>query len=386
MTSARTGQRNMPVAFSVRNPARLLLLILCGAGRRLCSGRPGGNPVFLVSEFGTPHWWPPAGGHELATARRWAGSKLSLRRCSAALVASTDTATGEIAAHACRVACARAHASASSNVSPPRQPVIRIRRSATVQVTVPRINGWPANWPYRSQTGPSSANANSSRPLHRSTRTSSPPAKRLRVTVPVRPPSPARPENGTTATAAPRRSSSSHTARRATSSRRPARSRAACGPDASRPDGVRHGSPTHALHVGQRRVRHPRATCRHAAGAQRALYEYRCRSRQRVPGAARHSGHHSSSHARRPLTGRPLRRQTQPERCCSRALKLQRRLQPAPRPATSDRPKNAASLSNLDVVVCSIGPVNGDFAIYRTKRRSSGRLSAELEVAHLQGF
>src|ERR1035441_9272265 len=35
---------------------------------------------------------------------------------------------------------------------------IWMRRSATVQVTVQRINGWPANWPYRSQTGPSSAN------------------------------------------------------------------------------------------------------------------------------------------------------------------------------------------------------------------------------------
>jgi hypothetical protein len=58
-------------------------------------------------------------------------------------------------------------------------------------------------------------------------------------------------------------------------------------------------------HVGQRRARHPRATCRHAAGPQRALYEYRCLSRQRVPGAARHSGHHSASHARRSLTAGP---------------------------------------------------------------------------------
>jgi hypothetical protein len=68
---------------------------------------------------------------------------------------------------------------------------------------------------------------------------------------------------------------------------------------------VWHGSPESARHVGQRRVRHPRATCRHGAGPQRALYEYRCLSRQRVPGAARHSGHHSASHARRSLTAGP---------------------------------------------------------------------------------
>jgi hypothetical protein len=133
-------------------------------------------------------------------------------------------------------------------------------------------------------------------------------SRRLSVIVPVVPPSPARPENGTTAIVAPRRSSSSHTACRAVSSRRPGRSRAVCGWEASRPTGgVWHRSPESALHVGQRRVRHPRATCSRAAGSQRALYEYRCLSRQRVPGAARHSGHHSASHARRSLTaGSPL--------------------------------------------------------------------------------
>jgi hypothetical protein len=122
------------------------------------------------------------------------------------------------------------------------------------------------------------------------------------VIVPVVPPSTARPENGTTATVAPRRSSSSHTARRTASSPRPGQSRAACGRDASRPDGARHRSPESALQVEQRRARHPRATCRDAAGPQRALYEYRCLSRQHVPGAARHSGHHSARHARRSLT------------------------------------------------------------------------------------
>jgi hypothetical protein len=123
--------------------------------------------------------------------------------------------------------------------------------------------------------------------------------------VSVLPPLPARPENGTTAIAAARRSSSSHTACRAASSRRPGRSRAVWGWEDSRPDGVWHGSPESALHVGQRRLRHPRAICRRAAGPQRALHEYRCLSRQRVPGAARHSGHHSASHARRSLTVDP---------------------------------------------------------------------------------
>jgi hypothetical protein len=180
-----------------------------------------------------------------------------------------------------------------------------MQRSASDHLTVPRIQGWPANWPKRSHTGPSSASASSSRPVHRSTSTSSSPANPLSVIVPVVPPWPARPENGTTATVAPRRASSSHTARRAASSRRPGRSRAVCGWEASQPEGVWHRSPGSALHVGQRRARHPRATCRHAAGPQRALYEYRCLSRQRVPGAARHSGHHSASHARRSLTAEP---------------------------------------------------------------------------------
>ena len=86
-------------------------------------------------------------------------------------------------------------------------------------------------------------------------------SKPLSVIVPVVPPSPVRPENGTTATVAPRRSSSSHTAWRAASSRRPGRSRAACGWEASRPDGVWHGSPGSALQVGHERSRQPRATC-----------------------------------------------------------------------------------------------------------------------------
>jgi len=252
-------------------------------------------------------WRPPAGGRHLraARARRSAGPPTTLGRRSVLLSASTVGAGAEIAVCARPTACTRHHASASSNASPPRRPAIRMQRSASVHVTVPRIQGWPANWAYRSHTGPSSASASSSRPLHRSTSTSASPARQLSVIVPVLPPPPARPENGTTAIVAPRHSSSSHMAWRAASSRRPGGSRAVCGWEASRPDGVRHGSPESARHVGQRRVRHPRAMCRHAAGPQRALYEYRCLSRQRVPGAARHSGHHSASHARRSLTAGP---------------------------------------------------------------------------------
>jgi hypothetical protein len=66
------------------------------------------------------------------------------------------------------------------------------------------------------------------------------------------------------------RSSSSHTSSRATISRR----RDAAGPHAAgkprEPTAYWHGSPDSALHVRQRRVRHPRATCRHAAGSRRS--------------------------------------------------------------------------------------------------------------------
>ena len=113
------------------------------------------------------------------------------------------------------------------------------------------------------------------------------------------PPRPARPENGTTAIDAPRRSSSSQTADCAGSSPRPGPSRAACGRAASRPEGVRHGSPDSALQMGHRRARQPRAQW---SG------EKPCRLcpnrlwRQRAAGAARHSGHQSASQVARSLT------------------------------------------------------------------------------------
>jgi len=46
----QTGAEHRSGRVSVRNPATLPELRFCGAGTRLCSGRPGGYPVFLVSE------------------------------------------------------------------------------------------------------------------------------------------------------------------------------------------------------------------------------------------------------------------------------------------------------------------------------------------------
>jgi len=64
LSEDKRAQSDTPVAFSVRNPATLPELRFCGAGTRLCSGRPGSHPVFLVYEVAT-QWWAPAGGHEL---------------------------------------------------------------------------------------------------------------------------------------------------------------------------------------------------------------------------------------------------------------------------------------------------------------------------------
>ena len=153
----------------------------------------------------------------------------------------------------------------------------------------------------------SSAYASSSRELHRSTSTSPSPPTRDSVIVAVLPPRPERPENGPTAIVAPRCSSSSQTVAPQSRSARPGRSRAEWTCEASRPLGVRHGSPADALHVGQLRSRQPRATCMRVAGG---TLRHGSR-RHRVPGAARHSRHRSSSHARRSLTRRsgdvPLR-------------------------------------------------------------------------------
>jgi hypothetical protein len=235
---------------------------------------------------------PPAAGPEFRAGRtrRWPRPRRSLGQRAAAITASTVVLAAQVDVGA-PPGSARSHASASSNASPPRCPAIRMQRPASIHVTQPRIHGWPANDPYRSHTGPLSPRASSSRLLHCSTATSSWPSRRLTVMAPVVPPRPARPENGTTALVAPRRASSSHTAWRAASSRRPGRSRAVCGWEASRPKGVWHGSPGSALHVGHARSRQPRAMCSGCVGL--GHFRESCQpSRQRPSGAAQQCGHH----------------------------------------------------------------------------------------------
>ena len=143
---------------------------------------------------------------------------------------------------------------------------------------------------------------------------------RLRTILSVWPPRPARPLNGTTAIAAPRRSSSCQTGSPEISSCRPGRSRAVCACEASRPDGVRHGSPLSALHLGHGRARHPRATCSFVGDLVLLRYDVR----QREPGATRHVGHHSSSHSARSLTACPVAEA--PPRHCSSAQSASRGL------------------------------------------------------------
>src|SRR5450755_4409372 len=64
---AQRGRTGVPLQSgcgSIRSPATLPVLRFCGAGRRLCSERPGGYPVFLICEVAT-RWGAPAGGNEL---------------------------------------------------------------------------------------------------------------------------------------------------------------------------------------------------------------------------------------------------------------------------------------------------------------------------------
>jgi hypothetical protein len=135
------------------------------------------------------------------------------------------------------------------------------------------------------------------------------PALDLDKRLALEPPAPARPQNGTTGTDAPRLSSSSHTAAPLTSSRRPGCIRAECGCDASRPEGVEQCSPRSALHVGHGRSSQPRATCRGEYGPRLPFDRRPHRHRLHLaPGAARHSGHHCSSHAARSLISLVLQR------------------------------------------------------------------------------
>jgi hypothetical protein len=125
---------------------------------------------------------------------------------------------------------------------------------------------------------------------------------RNRVILSARPPRPARPEKGTTAMVAPRRSSSFQIAERETISHRAGRKRALCARAAGRPDGVEQPSPGAALQVGHDRSSQPRATWRCATGSVRPRQRRSHRQRwQRAPGAARQSGHDCSSHAARSL-------------------------------------------------------------------------------------
>ena len=224
----------------------------CSALTAPMFGRPGGSPVFLVSE------------HELA------GGPLA----DSEHVRRGGTPSGQVTRSP---RSGRGRADLRSRPSD--------RRWSTRRC--PAICGCPANEPNRSQIGASSAWQSSSRPVHRSTSTSSSPSRRLSTILSARPPRPARPLNGTTATVAPRFSSSSQTAVADRSSRPPGRSRASCVRDASRPDGVRHGSPAGVLHVGHGRARHPRAMWSRVSV--RVLLKDDVL--QRAPGAARHVGH-----------------------------------------------------------------------------------------------
>ncbi len=88
----------VPVTFPSATRLDLLIPFLCGAGRRPCSERPGGYPVFLVSEGSTVRR-PPAAGHELRAARPHGstGPPSTLERRSAPLCAATVGASAKIA-------------------------------------------------------------------------------------------------------------------------------------------------------------------------------------------------------------------------------------------------------------------------------------------------
>jgi hypothetical protein len=241
---------------SVRYPATLLLDLLCSARRRLSvlEDRVAARSFSYSSRYA---WWASAVGRAAQGQQRRRPRHRPCEPESCTRVG--DPSRGRSRSRWPVRALGRRHATTSSNASPPRLPAITIERKPSTHVSVPRIGGWPANTPYRSQIGPSSAHVSSSRAVDRSTSTSFSPSSRLRSIVSTLPPAPARPENGTTAIVAPRRSSFSHTSS-CSSSPRARRNRAACGRDASRPDGVRHISSGIARHVGHERLRQPRAT------------------------------------------------------------------------------------------------------------------------------
>ena len=135
----RTGVEPSAGCVSVRNPATLPVLILGGA-----------DDAYPLEDRACPRSFSSS---ETASRRRAAtrrpelpvqrrrGRHASLRRHSPSPAASAARATPHVAENASSTGRVEAHASASSNASPPRSRAIRMRRSASVHVTVPRIQG-----------------------------------------------------------------------------------------------------------------------------------------------------------------------------------------------------------------------------------------------------
>ena len=99
--------------------------------------------VLLTATSTGAAWWTAAPRHNLAAAIApdW-GSPACFAPLAASMAASCRIVSREPP-----TAIFGDHAKTSSNAWSPRRPVIRIRRSATVQTTVPRIWGWPAKLP-----------------------------------------------------------------------------------------------------------------------------------------------------------------------------------------------------------------------------------------------
>ena len=129
----RTGAEPSAGCVSVRNPATLPVLILGGA-----------DDAYPLEDRACPRSFSSS---ETASRRRAAtrrpelpvqrrrGRHASLRRHSPSPAASTARATPHVAENASSNGRVEAHASASSNASPPRSRAIRMRRSASVHVT-----------------------------------------------------------------------------------------------------------------------------------------------------------------------------------------------------------------------------------------------------------
>jgi hypothetical protein len=209
MTLRDGGAESSCRSRSVRYSATLRVDLLVRRWKASMSvGRPGCSPTFLVFEIGKSGWASAVGQDGQGRQRRRTRDRPFDQRSSACL---RGPARGRSWSRWPVRATGTRHATTSSNASLPRRPAITIERWGSAHVTAPQIEGWPANTPYRSQIGPSSAYVSSSRAVDRTTSTSLSPSSRLRMIVSTLPPAPAHPENGTTAIVAPRRSSLSHT-------------------------------------------------------------------------------------------------------------------------------------------------------------------------------